>query len=36
VDGVAFKENEKHYTTFAVQPGAWAFRAEFSPDPQNQ
>jgi alpha-L-rhamnosidase len=36
VDGVAFKQNEKHYITFTVQPGAWAFRAEFSPAPQIQ
>lgn len=36
LDGVAFKENGEHYTTFAVQPGAWAFRAEFSPAPQIQ
>ncbi|MFN9979207.1 MAG: alpha-L-rhamnosidase C-terminal domain-containing protein, partial [bacterium] len=36
VDGVAFKANEEHYTTFTVQPGAWAFRAEFSPAAQNQ
>ena len=31
VDGVAFKENEEHYTTFTAQPGTLAFRAEFSP-----
>jgi alpha-L-rhamnosidase len=36
VDGVAFKANEEHYSTFTVQPGAWAFRAEFSPAAQNQ
>jgi hypothetical protein len=36
VDGVAFKESGEHYTTFTVQPGAWAFRAEFLPAPQSQ
>ena len=36
VDGVAFKENEKHYITFTVQPGDWAFRAEFATAQQIQ
>jgi hypothetical protein len=30
VDGIAFKENEEHYTTFTVEPGAWVFKGKFN------
>ena len=30
VDGIAFKENEEHYTTYTVEPGAWVFKGKFN------